>query len=73
MLALSAAGATLLTGCSTSSSSDGTEDVDIRTEDPPDGRPPVVIRDIEDIRDQVIVEEDVGVVVRRVQSRSGGL
>ena len=26
--------------------------------------PPLVIRDIEDIRDQVIVEEDVGVVVR---------
>jgi predicted acyl esterase len=73
MLALSAAGATVLTGCSTSSRSDGTEDVDIRTEDPPDGRPPVVIRDIEDIRDQVIVEEDVGVVVRQGTEREARL
>jgi predicted acyl esterase len=72
MLALSAAGATVLTGCS-SSGSDGTEDVDIRTEDPPDGRPPVVIRDIEDIRDQVIVEEDVGVVVREGTEREARL
>ena len=33
-------------------------------ETPPEDRPPLVIRDIEAIRDQVIVEDDVGVVVR---------
>ncbi len=34
------------------------------SDEPADDGPPVVIRDIEDIRDDVIVEDDVGVVVR---------
>lgn len=46
--------ASLVLGCSDAGSD----------ETPPEDRPPLVIRDIEAIRDQVIVEEDVGVVVR---------
>lgn len=52
-VAIGALSAALVLGCSGNGS-----------DDTPDDRAPLVIRDIEAIRDQVIVEEDVGVVVR---------
>ena len=57
MLALCASGATALVGCGSTEQETGTDN------GPADG-PPVVIRDIEAIRDDVIVEDDVAVVVR---------
>ncbi|RZV56047.1 MAG: CocE/NonD family hydrolase [Deltaproteobacteria bacterium] len=53
-IAMGAVCASVALGCSeTYAANEGTED-----------GPPLVIRDIEDIRDQVIVEDDVGVIVR---------
>ncbi|MGB5219606.1 MAG: CocE/NonD family hydrolase, partial [Polyangiales bacterium] len=54
VVAMCAVSASFVLGCSDAGSD----------ETPPEDRPPLVIRDIEAIRDQVIVEHDVGVVVR---------
>ena len=54
MMALYPVGASVLVGCSSDAGND-----ESRTDDGP-----LLIRDIEAIRDQVIVEKDVGVVVR---------
>ncbi|MGB5193326.1 MAG: CocE/NonD family hydrolase, partial [Polyangiales bacterium] len=54
VVAMCAVSASFVLGCSDAGSD----------ETPPEDRPPLVIRDIEGIRDQVIVEDDVGVVVR---------